>query len=147
VIKSSLHHLEHSLLHDACSVDPTVGLTSHSVVVPFAFTFAHRALAAAEILALAAALILRRFFGAASTFAAFTLAHLAFAAAAIFARTEADMWRFWGASAGAGVGIPPPPLPAIESIWPCSASICSLIERIWWSWLVVKSVRFVMGDW
>jgi hypothetical protein len=115
------------------------------VVVPFAFTFAHRALAAAEILALAAALIFRRFFGAASPFAAFTLAHLAFAAAAIFARAAADMRRFFGDPTGDGAGIPPPS--AIESIRTCSFSIFSLMAMMRWSWLMGNSAKFVIGDW
>jgi hypothetical protein len=87
----------------------------YSIFFPAALTFAHRALAAAAIFALAAALILRRLFGAASRFANFTLAHLALAAAAIAARPAGDMRRFLGASTVTGDEIPPPP-PAIESI-------------------------------
>ena len=60
-----------------------------------------------------------------------TLAHLARCAAAILARTAAYRRRrpFFGASSANGDGISPPPA-AIESIWPCSASICSLMAMM-----------------
>ena len=97
----------------------------YSLFFPAAFAFAHRARAAAAIIAFHAALIFRRFFGAASPFAALNLAHRALAAAEIRARPAADMRRFFGVSKGVGIGISPPP-PGIELICPCSASIFSL---------------------
>jgi len=142
----------------------------YSVVLPAAFTLAHLALAAAASLALTAGLLRRSFFLAAFTlahlafvpaimaalpaalnrflpFLAFplTLAHLARCAAAILARTAADLRCFFGSSTANGDGTSPPPA-VIESIWPCSASICSLMAMMRWSWLVVKLVRFVMRD-
>jgi hypothetical protein len=70
------------------------------------------------------------------------LAHLACCAAAILALTAADLRRFFGNSSSAGVGTSPP---AMESISLCSVSICSLMARIWRSWVVVNSVMF-MGE-
>ena len=43
----------------------------------------------------------------------------------------------------AGVGISPP---AIDWIWLCSVSICSLMARTWRSWFVVKLVSLVMAE-
>ncbi|HXR07279.1 MAG TPA: hypothetical protein VN765_08110 [Candidatus Acidoferrum sp.] len=72
------------------------------------------------------------------------LAQRAFAAADILALTAADLRPFLGVSRLDGIGISPPP--AMETSWLCSVSICSLMVRIWWSWVVVKVERFVMGN-
>ena len=48
-----------------------------------------------------------------------------------------------GASSVEGDGTSPP---AMESSWFCSASICFFRARTWRSWLVVKSVIFVMAE-
>ena len=87
------------------------------------------------------------FLGALEAFGAvpLILAHLALAPAAILARAAADMRRFFGTFTADREGIPPPA--TMESIWPCSFWICSLMAMIWLSWPIVKSVRFVMGDW
>jgi len=139
----------------------------YSAFLPAAFTIAHLALAAAASLALTAGLLRRSFFLAALTFAHLALvpaimaalpaalnrflpffalplilAQRALAAAAILARTAAELRRRrFVANAD---GIPPPPSAAIDSIWLCSASICSMMARMLLSWLTVNSVRFVM---
>jgi hypothetical protein len=76
-------------------------------------------------------------------------AQRALAEAAILARTAADLRRrrFLGRVMPDGDGIAPPPSAAMESIWLCSASICSMMGRILLSWLTVNSVRFFMGYW
>jgi len=81
----------------------------YSLVLPAALALTQRALAAALILALAAALIFRFFFGAgfADDFDPFCLAHLALCAAAIFARAALLIVRF-GLAVLAGVMLPPP---------------------------------------
>jgi hypothetical protein len=73
--------------------------------LPAALAFAHRALAAAEILALAAALSLLLALGASltATFVPFTFAHLALAAAEILALAAALIVRFFfGTTAATG---------------------------------------------
>lgn len=62
-------------------------------VLPCLFAFAQRARAAAAILALAAALILRRPFLGAFAGSPFCFAHLALCAAAILARAAALIFR------------------------------------------------------
>jgi len=138
----------------------------YSLFFPSALTLAHLALAAALSLALVAGLLRRsfflaqrifralarafislrrwaadkrRFFGADSPFAALTFAQRA--VTAMRAASERDIFL---APAGLSAAKDPPP-PAIESIWPWSVSICSLIAMIWLSWVVVNSVMF-MGD-
>ena len=70
--------------------------------MPAALAFAHLALAAAEILALAAALILRFFGCDGSAFCPLAFAHLAFWAAAILALPAALILRLdFGAATGA----------------------------------------------
>ena len=144
--------LAHLALAAAESLALTAGLLRQSfflatfavAVVPL--TLAQRAFAAAEIAALPAALNrLLPFLAGLKSVAPvpLILAHLARCAAAILARTAADLRPFFGASSADGFGIPPPP--AMESICACSASICSLMARMRWSWVVVNSVMF-MGD-
>jgi hypothetical protein len=118
---------------------------SYKVFLPAAFTFAHLALAAAASLALVAGLLRRSFFmaGLELDFAPpLILAHRALAAADILARTAADLRRFLGASTVDGAALSP--LATIESIWPCSLSMRSLMAMILLSWAVVKSVRLVI---
>jgi hypothetical protein len=86
-----------------------------------ALILAHRALVAAMILALPAAL--NRRFGLASVWAAFTLAQRALAAAAMAARPAALILRLrlrfaagWAGVASAGVDGPPPPSAASISL-------------------------------
>jgi hypothetical protein len=67
------------------------------------------------------------------------LAHLALCAAAIFALTAADLLPFLGASRAGDEDL----LPTIESISAWRDSICSLIEMIWFSWVVVKFEMFM----
>jgi len=119
----------------------------YKVVFPSALTLAHLALAAAASLALTAGLLRRSFFLATFGVAVspLALAHLACWAAAILARTAADLRCFFVGSTEEGDGISPSP-PAMESIWPWRASICSLMAMMLRSWLVVKLVRFVIGD-
>lgn len=119
----------------------------HKVVFPSARTLAHLALAAAASLALTAGLLRRSFFLAAFGVAVspLTSAHLACWAAAILARTAADLRCFFVGSTEDGDGISPPP-PAMESIWPWRASICSLMAMMRWSWLVVKFARLIISD-
>jgi hypothetical protein len=98
------------------------------------FTLAHLALVAATMAALPAALNrLLPFFGSLGDVGAvpLILAHLALAPAAILARAAGDMRRFFGTLTADVEGIAPSP--AIESIWPCSFSICSLMDIIRWS--------------
>ena len=140
--------LAHLALAIAASLALTAGLIRRSAFLPVfgvarvPLTLAHLAFVAAIMAALPAALNrLLRFLGAVPLI----LAHLARAPAAILARAAADMRRFFGAFAAGEEEISPPA--TRESIWPCSLSICSLIAIMWWSWLVVKSIRFVMGDW
>ncbi len=142
----------HLALATAASLALTAGLIRRSVflaafgVALVPFTLAHRAFAAALIAALPAALNrLLPFFSALEAFDAVPLifAHLALAPAAILARAAADMRRLLGALAAGGESIAPSE--TIESSWPCSFSICSLMAIIWWSWPVVNSVRFIMA--
>jgi hypothetical protein len=70
------------------------------------------------------------FFGAFATIP-LILAQRALAPAAILAREARDMRRFFGGFAADEEGIPPPA--AIESIWPCSFSICSFMAMMPWS--------------
>jgi hypothetical protein len=117
---------------------------SYNVFFPAALAFAHLALAIAASLALTAGLVRRSAFLAAFGAGPLTLAHLALAPAAIRARAAADMRRFFGAAAPeAGV----PALATTESSCPFSFSIRSLIAMTWLSWRIVRSERFVMGDW
>jgi hypothetical protein len=105
-------------------------------------------LAAAESLALVAGLLRQSFLLAGFESVApvpLILAQRAFAAAAILALTAGDLRRFFGASPVGGIGISPPPA-VIESIWLCSASICSLMLMMVLSLLVVRLPRFIMGD-
>jgi hypothetical protein len=141
-----------------------------SLLFPSALALAHLAFAAAEIAALPAALNrlfslaalalaqrifrafakalmslrrwaadMRRFFGAASALAALTFAQRA--VTAMRAASERDIFLAPVGLSGAE-DVPPPP-PAIESIWLCNVSICSLIAMIWRSWVVVNSVMFM----
>ena len=116
----------------------------YSVVFPSALTLAHLALAAALSLALTAGLLRRSFFLAALTFAQRIFRALARAFTSL-RRWAADNLRLAGVGASRlnGVGTSPP---AMDSIWPCSASICSLMAMMPLSWLVVRLERFVMGD-
>ena len=129
----SARTLAHLALAAAASLALTAGLLRRSFFLA-AFTFAHLAFVPAIMAALPAALnrllpFLARFDALAPV--PLTLAHLACCAAAILARTAADRRRrpFFGASSANGDGISPPP-EAIESIWPCSASICSLMAMM-----------------
>jgi len=144
----------HLALAAAASLALTAGLLRRSFflatfdVTAVPFTLAHLAFVAAMMAALPAALNrLLPFLAGLEAVAALPLilAHLALAPAAILARAAADMRRFFGTFTADGDGISPSA--AIESIWPCSFSICSLMAMIWRSCPVVKSVRFVMGEW
>jgi hypothetical protein len=81
-------------LGDNCSINVP---PPYSFVLPAALAFAQRFLAAAEIFALAAALILRLTFltGFADNFLPFIFAHRAFCAAAILALPAALILRFF----------------------------------------------------
>ncbi len=144
----------HLALAAAASLALTAGLLRRSFflatfdVTAVPFTLAHLAFVAAMMAALPAALNrLLPFLAGLEAVAALPLilAHLALAPAAILARAAADMRRFFGTFTADGEGISPSA--AIESIWPCSFSICSLMAMIWRSCPVVKSVSFVMGEW
>jgi hypothetical protein len=91
---------------------------------------------AAAILALPAALILRRFFGAASTLAPFTFAQRAFCTAAIRARPAADIPRRPRGLAAAATS---PPAMAASSV--SNSSIFSLIEMAWRNCATVRFCR------
>src|SRR5580658_9572007 len=97
---------------------------NYSLFFPAAFAFAHLAFAAAAILALEAALIFRRFFGAASALAPFALAHRAFCAAAIAALVALDRLYTPRRLTGAGAAASPPP--AMELSCAVRLSISSL---------------------
>ena len=139
----------HLSLAAALSLDLVAGLLRRSFlaglgVADVPLTFAHLALPAALIAALPAALIrlLPLLAGLKAVAASpLILAHLACCAAAILARTAADLRLFFGVSSVKGEGAS---LPAMESSWLWSASICSLMAMIWRSWVVVKFVRSVM---
>jgi len=140
----------HLSLAAAESLALTAGLLRQSFlaglgVAGVPFTFAHLALPAALMAALPAALIrlLPLLAGLKSVAPVpLILAHLACCAAAILALTAADLRRFFfGACSVDGIGASPPP--AMESSWPCSVSICSLMAMIWLSWVVVKFVMFM----
>ena len=75
---------------------------NHSDFLPAAFTLAHRALAAAEILARLAALIVDFFLTTGLATGVLTFAQRAFCAAAILARAAALIFDFFF---GAGVGV------------------------------------------
>ena len=93
---------------------------SYSVVFPSARTFAHLALAAAEIAALPALLMrLFPFLGGLESVASvpLILAHLARCAAAILALVAADLRCFFGAFRADGDGASLSPPPAMDSIW------------------------------
>ena len=154
VVFPSAHTPAHLALAAAASLALTAGLLRRSffwatfgvAVSPLAL--AHLALVPAIIAALPAALnrLLPFFAGwAAVASVPLILAHLACWAAAILARTAADLRCFFGSSTEDGDEISTPP-PAMESIWPWRASICSLMVMMRWSWRVVKFVRFVIGD-
>jgi len=138
----------HLALAAAESLALTAGLLRRSFFLA-ALTFAHLAFVAAIMAALPAALnrLLPFFAGFESVAGApLILAHLARCAAAILARTAADLRRFFfGDSPVNGIGISPPPA-TIDSIWPSSVSICSLMAMMSLSWLVVKLVSLVMVD-
>ena len=98
---------------------------------------AQRAFAAAEILALAATLIVRFLAGAlAAGFAALILAHRAFWAFATFARPAALILPFFGVVAGAGVETP-----SIEASSLVNASIFSLRSAACRNCVVVNDSR------
>jgi hypothetical protein len=146
--------LAHLALAAAASLALTAGLLRRSSflatfgVAVSPLNLAHLALVPAIIAALPAALnrLLPFFAGRAAVASVpLILAHLACWATAILARTAADLRCFFGSSTEEGDGISTPPA-AMESIWPWRASICSLMAMMRWSWLVVKLVRFVLGD-
>jgi hypothetical protein len=144
----------HLALAIAASLALTAGLILRSAFLPAfgvtwaAFTLAHRAFVAATMAALPAALnCLLPIRGVLEAFGVLPLirAHRALAPAAILARAAADMRRFLGAFTADAESFPPPP--ASASSFPFSFSICSLMAIIRCSWIVVKSIRFVIGDW
>jgi len=122
-----------------------------------ALTFAQRALAAAAIFALEAALIFLRFFavsGSASSTgvsAVLTRAHLAFWAAIFLARPAAlnlYFFRVLTGSDAAAVGISRAfgePFPSSRfASWAFRASICSWIAPARLSWADVSDVKLLM---
>ena len=135
---------------------PLETMINHNPFFPLALTLAHLALAVAASLALTAGLERRSFLaGLGVDFWAFNLADRIFRALAraliSLRRWAAVMWylRLAGAEASTGDGVgtsPPPPPEAIDSISPCSASICSLMAIMRWSCPVVNSAKSVMGD-
>jgi hypothetical protein len=116
----------------------------YSVVLPAAFAFCHLALATADILARAAALIfLRPFVAGFRAPLLFNLPHLFRAPAAIAARPAADILRFTK-----GEGIPAPLPPMISSNWACRDSSFALILMALFSCLTVtfEKVLFIMAQ-
>lgn len=100
---------------------------------------AQRAFAAAEILALAAALIFRLLTVLAAGLGPLAFAHRRFCAAAIFALAEALILRFLEALADTGAGAP-----RIEANFSFNASIFALRPAARRSCVVVNDNRFVM---
>jgi hypothetical protein len=133
----------------AASLALTAGLLRRSrflaafgaAAVPF--TLAHLAFVPAMMAALPAALNRLLPFFAGLDFAIFlNLAQRALTAAIIRALPARDMRRRrLAAITGIGESLPA----AMESSWPCSVSICSLMAIMRLSWLVVKSAIFVIG--
>ena len=115
----------------------------YSDFLPVAFTFAQRAFAAAEILAFAAALIVRFLAGAlAAGFAVLTFAQRAFAAADILALAAALIFfLFFGASVVTESGVP-----IIEDSSLFNASIFSFRSAACRNCVVVNDNRsFIVG--
>ncbi len=113
----------------------------YSVFLSVALTLAQRAFAAAEILAFAAALILRRLVGAlAAGFAPLIFAHRAFCAAATFARPAALIPPFFfGDLAETEAGVP-----SIEASSLFNASIFSFRSAARRSCVVVNDNRLLI---
>ncbi len=150
--------LAHLALAAAASFALTAALTFlflagfSDFVAPFPLYLAQRALAAAAMAAFPAALNLRLPFFAGLDWD-FDLAQRilrALARALRSLRLWAAVMRYLrlagvGTSWADGVGISPPPA-AMESIWFCRVSICSLMAIMLRIWLVVKSLSFVMPE-
>lgn len=118
--------------------------TNYRDFFPAALILAQRALANAESLDLAAALIVRFLTGALTAgFAPLIFAHRAFWAAAILARPAALILLFFGALAVTGAGAP-----RIEASSLFNASIFSLRSAAWRSWVVVNvdNWLFIVGS-
>src|ERR1017187_6311088 len=112
----------------------------YSDFFPAALALAQRAFAAAEILALAAALIFLFFAGALATgFAPLTFAHRAFCAAAILARPAALILRFFGALADTEAGAP-----RVEASSLFNASIFSLMSAARRSCVAVNDDNWIL---
>lgn len=112
----------------------------YSDFLPAALSLAQRAFAAAEILALAAALIVRFLAGALMAgFAALIFAQRAFCAFAILALPAALILPFFGALAGAGVEAP-----SIEASSLVNASIFSLRSAACLNCVVVNDSRLLI---
>lgn len=117
------------------------GKTDYSEVLPAAFALAHRALAAAAILARPAALMVYFFLviGMAAGLAFLTLAQRAFCAAAILARPAALILNFFF---GAGAGVEAEPKMEASSF--SKALISSLRSAACFSWAGVSDNRSFM---
>lgn len=114
----------------------------YSDFLPAALTLAQRFFAAAEILALPAALIFRLLAGAlAAGFAPLTFAQRALAAAEILARPAALIFLFFGPLVVAGAEVP-----KIEDSSLVNAAIFSFRSAARRSWVAVNDNRLLIVD-